>query len=1279
MLENITNIIFTSDKYLIQRSYWEQFFSDIKRATTFPYDKVDNYEVAEGINRKSCFISYNVSKLNITRELEVCENVFAIVVSAIALLLKSYTSEEKIIIGVQATETGNEDLKNEDLKNEYVVLKLSIEAGQSFNGLLREVSYQLFEAYQNQDFPIGLFKKNVEDELCNIAVFRGNDMQEEKLLNTRFDLLFVANLNSKSLELKANYNARLYSDEYMKNVCRHVLDICVDMLRDDDKAIADYKVLPAMQSSDNLSNTVSVKQSNELSNVCQLFKETVSKYPDKPALVYRGKEVTYKELDRLSDGVASTLIAKGVTQDDIIAILLPSGIELIASIIGILKAGAVYLPVNYSFPEERIIYILNDCNAKLCISDKHLHNRVDWEKKWLLIDELGKHQWCNIPGNLTTEIAYIIYTSGTTGLPKGVCIKHSSIINYVTWFLEYAEVSSNDVSALISSLSFDLSYTLLYSVIAKGITLHLLPHDLIADTTKLTTYLKTHSISYLKITPSILNAICTAAVHNTISLLALRLVISGGEQLDVSTATKLKDLSPGTRLINHYGPTEATIGCLAKYVDVNNEDKKRSLSVGKPGNNINVRILDEHLNNVSESVVGELYVAGECLASGYLNNPELTNEYFIRKDEGVFYKTGDLATQYNGEVYIHGRKDEQVKIRGFRVDLSEIRRRLINYKGVTQAFVTGVKTVSSEYKLDAYVVTNANIDKGNLEIYLSKFLPDYMMPSNIFFVDSIPLTGNGKIDIDALSNKNKPTIAATMEFDETELTIKSIWENILGYENDGITSSNLNFFDAGGYSLNAITIVHKYHLAFDVKMSLVDFFEDATIKGHALYISFAKVQTGKKIPKAKVQDFYPVSHAQKQMFVLQELNKSSVAYNKPYIVELSGKCDVERIKNAIQDIINRHESLRTIFDIVNGNEIVQIINENVPLDLTVTSIKLDEISDKIKDFVRPFDLKESPLFRFELYITGVETHVLLIDIHHALSDGYSMVKLCEELINLYKGRKLSMPDIQYKDYAVWQKTEEYSILVKKQKEFWLAELRDVKRMCLQYDFERNTEDGLMSDVVKFAIGNTIIDKVKGIIERERITWFNFLLSVLNVLLHKITKEETIIVGSVVEGRTSPDLEDIHGVFVNTVIYKNDVKSSDVFRDLMHKVADKSVRVLDNQDYRFEQLVEDLNIKPEYGRMPVCDVFLLYNHYGNSHVGTVEDLNISYRAINNNDAKFDLQFIVGDIFYTQEIIIEYKINLFKKETALKIRDNFLALLALLADNVDSSIGTINVNN
>ncbi len=1047
--------------------------------------------------------------------------------------------------------------------------------------------------------------------------------------------------------------------------------------------------------------------------------------------------ITYKELNEKANRLARRLRGQNITKDSIVGLMVEPCAELIIGIMGILKSGGAYLPIDPHIPGRRAQYILEDSNVRVLVTTPKLQVKVKAE-----VDEnFGQPQglpqkFINRPSPSTlastsigqaspANLAYVIYTSGSTGRPKGTAVEHSQLVNFVYHMYNRYErnIDTNDRCLSLTNIMFDVSVWEFFLPLSFGAQLVLLPEEKRFDVFALAKVIHREAITLIYLPPGLLKPV-NEEIKKENSRLRLDKMLVGVEPIRDEVLEAYICLNPQMRIINGYGPTETTI-CATSLNYTSHEPKGEIVPIGVPLSNNQVVLLDKADHLVPRGIAGEICISGDGVTRGYLNNPELTAEkytphpYFKGKR---MYRTGDLAQLLpEGNIRFIGRRDQQLKIRGYRIEIGEIENRLLKHPGIKQALVQAQTDEQAGKYLCAYLVTNTKLEIPALREYLSKDLPDYMIPSYFVPLEKIPLTANGKVDGKALP---KPRIEPetqnyTAPRDKIEKKLVEIWSAVLGIEMEKIGIDE-NFFHLGGHSLKATQLATKIQKEMDVNMPLTEIFKISHIRGLAAYIKKSTAVKYIPIEPEEKKDYYSLSSAQKRLFILQQMDKQGIVYNIPSPWKLEGFIDKKKLQETFLRLVQRHESLRTSFHLLE-NEPVQRIHDEVafeieyyqveeeegalrlegtrglaPLPIEPTTRNPQPATALISSFIRPFDLSCAPLLRIGLIKLlhnptalhgnrhfsqeGKEAgYLLVVDMHHIISDGTSIQVLIKDFTALYEGKNLPLPGLQYKDFSAWQNSSRQKAAIKKQEQYWMKEFgNEIPVLDLPTDFTRPLVQDFAGSALTFETGRDETLALKSLAQEQRTTLFMVLLSLYTIFLAKLGRQEDIVVGIPIAGRQHPGLEPIIGMFVNTLALRNYPAGEKRFKDFLKEVKENASTAFKNQDYPFEELVKLLGIERDTGRNPLFDVmFALQNLEMETKKIEIGDLRLTPYPYQGRVSRVDLAFICQESKQNLSFTIEYSTKLFKEETITRFVNYFKKIISSIVEAPGNKISRLEI--
>ncbi|MEX5836676.1 non-ribosomal peptide synthetase [Bacillus velezensis] len=1082
-----------------------------------------------------------------------------------------------------------------------------------------------------------------------------------------------------SLYIRLNFDTGIYDSVFMKNIETFLRHMMNSVISDPEMSASEIALLDACEARnmlDAFNRTETVEP--PAPTLHGLFARRAALSPHRPALRFPGGMLTYAELDQYTDRLAVRLRQKGVRKESMVGVLAERSPEMVVSVLAVLKAGGAYVPLDPDYPEDRLRYMLDDCGACLLLAQPGLSvSGFSGETLEVSLSSLtGETETGAVSEEADSDsLAYIIYTSGSTGTPKGVAVEHRQAAAFLSGMQGQFPLTEEDVIVLKSSFSFDASIWQLFWWTMSGASVYLLPAGWEKDPVRMIEAFASEKVTTAHFIPAMVNSFLDALEtepEETRTRLGRTLtrVFAGGEALSPLTAARFADLLPETVLIHGYGPTEATVDAAFYVCDRKRDSGRTRLPIGKPVPGARLYVLDSGGTIQPAGVAGELYIAGTGVARGYLNRPELTEERFLNDPfypGERMYQTGDIARwTEDGLVEWLGRSDGQVKVRGYRIEPGEIEAAIRRIDGIREAAVTA-RTEHGETALYAYIEGRESDD---VRAELATRLPAYMMPAQFIEMSEWPVTPSGKLDRRALPAPGGAADrqAYTAPRNVTEMKLCALWEEVLKNGPVGIRD---HFFERGGHSLKATALVSRIAKEFGVQVPLQDIFARPTVEELASVIQDLEESPYEAIQPAQKQDTYPVSSAQKRMYVLQQLEDGGVGYNMPAVLELTGPLDRSRLEETFRQLVERHESLRTSFETGPDGEPVQRIHDSVPF-------QLDE-AESADAFVRPFCLEEAPLFRAALVKESDEHHLLLTDMHHIISDGVSVNTLIKEFGELYAGRSLAPMRLQYKDYAVWQRSFQEKEGYQKQEAYWLKRLEgELPVLELPADKPRPAVRSFAGGSVSCTLDAETASGLHRIARDHGSTLYMVLLAAYNTLLARLSGQEDIIVGSPIAGRPHKDLEPILGMFVNTLAIRTEPKGDKRFTDYLAEVRQAALEAYEHQDYPFEELVERLGVQRDMSRNPLFDVmFVLQNMERESLV--LNKLHLTQAAdTSHKTAKFDATLYAsegsdGSISFD----FEFNTDIYQKQTIEKWLSYFTRILTKVIENQAIPLGDIHV--
>ncbi|MEH2285035.1 MAG: amino acid adenylation domain-containing protein [Nostoc sp.] len=1037
-----------------------------------------------------------------------------------------------------------------------------------------------------------------------------------------------------------------------------------------------------------------------LNDICihQLFEYQVEKTPEQIAVIFEDKQVSYQELNQRANQLAHYLQTLNVQPEVLVGICLERSLEMIVGLLAILKAGGAYVPLDPAYPSERLALMLEDSQLSILLTKQNLLSKFpEYQAHIVCLDSDKEAITQQNQENLTSivtdkNLSYVIYTSGSTGKPKGVAIEHHSTVALLHWAREV--FTTEDLAGVLAatSICFDLSVFEIFVPLSWGGKVILAENALY-----LPTLLAAQEVTLINTVPS---AIAELLRIQGIPA-SVRTVNLAGEPLQNRLVQQIYALDNIQKVFNLYGPTEDTT--YSTFALVKKGDS--IVTIGRAIANTYCLLLDEQMQIVPTGVSGELYIGGEGLARGYLNRPELTDQRFIpnpfnnskfKIQNSKLYKTGDLARYLpDGNIEYIGRIDQQVKIRGFRIELGEIETVLWQHPDVQEVVVIAKEFSPGDQRLVAYVVLkpeSSDTNIGNLRRFLKQKLPDYMIPSRFVQLSALPLTANGKVDRKALPapvqtlNANEKFVAPRTPIEER---VAEIWSNVLGLKNIGVHD---NFLALGGHSLLAFQILCRIRDIFQVELPMRHFFEAPTISEIADSIIQAQ-QEDRGCSVVPIQSIgrdgdLSLSFGQERLWFLDQLVPNHAFYNVSEAFRLRGVLNATILEQSLNEIINRHEILRTTYSSLKGQPI-QVIHSTFPIKLLVVNLQglsPDDRESQVRQIIleeaqRPFDLVQGPLLRTTLLQLSSEEHIFLLNLHHILCDDWSLNVLFEELSTLYQafstGNPSPLPDlvIQYADFAAWQRQWLQGEILDNQLTYWQQHLSgSLPILELPTDYPRPLEPTYQGARQSVLIPKSLTDALNVLSRQEGTTLFMTLLAAFQTLLFRYTGQEDILVAAPISNRHRSELEGLIGFLLNTLVLRTNLSNSPSFRQLLGRVREVALSGYTYQDLPFEKLVDALQIERDLNQNPLISVMFNLQNTPRPKL-TVAGLTMNRLEIDNGTSKFDLYLELRETAAGISGNLEYSTDLFKAETIALMVENFSTLLQSIISNPDQTISNL----
>lgn len=1254
---------------------------------------------------------------------------FMTLLAAWKVLLYRYSGQADVVVGSPIANRTRAEL--EGMMGFFVntlVLRTDLAGNPTFRELLQRVKQTALGAYNHQDLPFEQLVEAIQPprNLSYTPLFQvlfvlqntpkstlkvaGLTVQQEEIESTiaKFDMNLVLADTQQGMTGTLEYNRDLFDPATIRRFCAHFEVLLQGVVAHPEQAIG---TLPLLTLSDKaqLLTLWNATEGAYPDSLCwhDAFTAQAERTPHRVAVAYEAQALTYAELNQRANQLAHYLQALGVAPDRLVGLYLERSPDLIVCLMAILKAGGAYLPLDPTYPAERIQTMVADAKPAVLLTRQALMEQLPDDSGYFICLDRDAEAIASFSSDapLTTvqpdNLAYLIYTSGSTGKPKGVMVTHRSVMNLAYALREaIGQVGRGEEEASLTvsvngSVSFDTSVKQLVQLV-HGHTLAIVPQAIRFDGEALVEYLEAHRIDLFDVTPSQLRIVIENIKAKNKNF-PTKTILIGGETIDEKLWQYLANESE-INAYNVYGPTECTVDSTITAITPTSHS-----TIGRPITNTQIYILDSYGNPAPIGVAGELFIGGIGASRGYLQHPTATATKFVpdpfsNKPGARLYRTGDLVRyRPDGKIEFIGRVDNQVKIRGFRIELGEIEAVLAQHPTVQDVAVLVQEQPLGNKQLIAYVGTNATNEAESatavevLRHFLQKQLPEYMIPTGFVLLDKLPLSPNGKVDrralaalgIEATTPQNRAYIAPRTP---AEAQLAEIWEEILAVPQIGVED---NFFEVGGHSLLATQLASRIRSTFHTDLPLRTLFEAPTIAGLAQRLTTSSTIIQEPIPPRPATATIPLSFAQERLWFLDQLEPNSPFYNIPAALRLQGKLEITVLEQALNALVTRHESLRTRFLIGEERKPYQDILPEITVAIVSEDLRTLLPTEKEKEAQRrtlqeaqsPFDLAEAPLFRFRLLRLDEEEHLALLTLHHIITDGWSTNILVSELATLYQAFAQGVPSplsplaLQYPDIALWQRNYLQGERLEKQVDYWKTQLAEAPPLLeLPTDYPRPPTQSFRGAKVDITLSAPITSALKALSRKEDSTLFMTLLAAFKVLLYRHSGQSDIIVGSPIANRTRTELETIVGFFVNTLVLRTQLANNPDFLTLLQQVREKTLAAYAHQEIPFEQVVDAVQPERNLSYSPLFQVmFVLQNNPRTSL--KVAGLKVETITADSGIAKFDLTLTLAERGGELVGNLEYNSDLFERATIERLRDHFHILLEAIVAHPRQSIGTL----
>lgn len=1206
----------------------------------------------------------------------------AVLLSAYFILLARYTWQQDLVVG---TATKSKMQEGPALKAESLLpVRLRIGQEDSFIQLLNKVGNISHRVQQNRNHYSSRLLKDYR--LSTLFISKSEALERAPASDgwekehPNYDLAFETLYGAAGADFIFHYNGSLYEESYIHKLAVHFTRILKAALNSPLEKVLQLDYLLKAEKEQLLyefNNTYSAYPRE--TNVCRLIQEQADRTPDNTAIVFGDGEITYRQLNTRADYLARHLRDAGVVRDSTVGIMVNRSFEMIIGILAILKAGGAYLPIDPEYPRDRIAFMAEDSKIKVLLTASSLIGKLSFEGSVILLDQVDFSQAADVKPELVNrpeDLAYIIYTSGSTGRPKGVMISHLSLSNFILGIAQKLDCSNSRTILAVTTMCFDIFVLEIYLTLCFGMKAVIADERQQVNAKLLGDLIRQHSIDLIQMTPSRLKLLMSSE-SGAQSLEHVRDIMLGGEIFPQALLKEIR-LKSHARVINVYGPTETTVWCTFK--DVRSE---ADISIGKPLANTRIYIVDRNNMLVPVGVQGELCISGDGLARGYQNREALSAEKFVSNpfEEGErMYRTGDLARWLpEGDIDFIGRADRQIKIRGYRIEPGEIENQIVQFPGIKNAFVNIEKNGAGKSILCAYVVLEGKLVLKELREYLAAKLPGYMVPAFFVNMEKMPLNLNGKIDLKKLPDFTmefmRDEIYDEMPEDDIDRSVVNICSQLLGIAGVKITD---NFFEMGGDSLGILLLITELYRCYGVDIGHSQAFSFKSLKeiagcirqGGLEEIKAPVIETNQK----QENNLYNVSFVQANLIRGMESFRDQTIMSMPFEITFGSPIALEKLEAAVNELIKRHEVLRTSFH-KKGSKYVQQVHPGLYYGVEYQNIGAKPWQEAVEENIRAFDITKLPLFKFILMENFKGETRLFFNIHHYIFDIFSLTIVLQELISLYEGRSLPEIQVQYKEYSQWQLKKLNSSGFREHRNYWVGIFKDgAPGIKLRKDFNNSFTGQFNAAIVETRLNVFLCEQLKKAALRMNTTEFVILFSVFSIFLAKESALEDITVGTFVPGRTSAQLRNLIGLYTNIVAARTYPAATKTIQQYVGEVKAFFVEMYNYQDYPLEKLLEDLSRED-------CDnCYELFNtmfDYINFNSGNLllngKSVGISYHDVSRT--AYELHFRIAEYHDGKILALQYNSLLFKRDTAERFLQGYLNLLTQIFDSSGKCIGDL----
>lgn len=1281
-----------SESFIQDLKYWSEKFKQLPENF---FEQLDENLQVNKSSRKELIIKRNIYNQLIELATTYKCSTFHLILGLLCIYFGKKHENNDFAIGLPVLNRSKSTYKKTvGLFMGVSPLRMLLDFEATFQDLIVDIKNQLRQDYRHQRLPLGkliqeLQLYNQKERLFNITLSYEKQDYSTHFINTQTKVIPLSHQSERvalalyirefdeleEVKIDFDYNLNYFDDASIMQVVNHFEKLVDEVLTYSNKKLKELDYLTKEEKQQVIFDFNDTKADYPKDKTfLDLFNEQAKKYPNNIALKDDLLSYSYIELEKKSNQIAQFFInTYGNENLSPVAVLLDRSANMVVVLLGILKSGRPYIPLDPNFPKERLNFIVANSQVKIIINENNYEigsieqvMTISLENIFAQINEYSPATEFQIVSSQDT--AYIIYTSGSTGNPKGVEIGHQSLFNFLTSIKQKPGINSYDTLFSVTTYSFDISILEFFVPLISGATLFIASNDLLSDPNLIIEKLQEIKPTIIQATPSFYQMLFNVNWQGSKQLK----VLCGGDLLSDALAKRL--IENCSEVWNMYGPTETTIWSSIKKI----EKPSDASNIGKPINNTQFYILDVFLNLTPTRTAGAIYIAGDGLAKRYYNNEELTKIKFIENpfNKGLLYETGDVGKwNKDGEIEFLGRNDNQVKIRGYRIELGDIESQLNQIEKIKDSVVIAKKGEQQEAFLVAYVLKNQEfLDSEEIVNQLKKTLPYYMIPNAIIPLEEFPLTPNQKVNrkwlsqIETQYDKNEDDFKEPVS--DLEKILSQYWEEVLKTK-EAISTTD-NFFALGGHSLNAVKLIGLIHQNLSLEITLKTIFDYPTIESLAAYLQQLKPSQSNLVSLSEIKELYYLTPAQYTIWLASQQTNTSIAYNMSAGYTIEGNIDIARINKSINQIIEKHEILRTNFIEINGIPYQKINTaDNLKLEIGLHHLKNDTIEESIDRLINiEFDLEKEVLIRVQLIQLEINQHLLLFSTHHIIMDGLSLEVFIKELILHYNNAeddsKSNTLKLQFKDYSEWL-NKKIKKNQSKNELFWKNYLQNyTPKDSFDRDFsiQNNKQNG---STLLFELTEEVTLHLKQLATEKQVTFYTLLVALINILIYRLSNHSDICIGTVNSGRNITELNDQIGMFVKTLVLRTQIKTEQSFVDLLGYVNDSILEINNYLDIPFDKIPPN-----------IFDVMVVYqNPEFNFENIELNELKLTSYPIDNKYSRMPIVFNLSESKHQLKGIIDYNSDLFEEVTIQMIALKFSEILNEIVNNPLIKIDKIEV--